>query len=94
MFRHLDHMVSLVGPEHVGIGLDYVEDPRWLEDWIRSDPDAWPPNRGSGHAPTRFARPEQLPELTALMVRHGYEDAAIAGILGANFLRVAGAVWT
>ena len=28
LFRHLDHMVQLVGAEHVGLGLDYVRDHR------------------------------------------------------------------
>ena len=39
------------------------------------------------------ARPEQLPELTALMLKAGYEEADVRGVLGENFLRVAREVW-
>jgi membrane dipeptidase len=41
----------------------------------------------------KFAEPEQVPELTELMLRHGYGDDVVRGILGENWLRVARAVW-
>ena len=90
IFRHVDYMVNLVGPKHVGIALDYtLPDPDWT--WDKVDPDAWPPSEASIDA--RDAGPEQLPELTRLMLDHGYGEEDVRDILGRNFLRVAREVW-
>ena len=93
MFRHLDYMVSLVGPAHVGIGLDYMTNLDWMREWLETDPDAWPSVGGSPALAPAFAAPEQLPELTQLMVARGYPEPNIRAILGGNFLRVAEEVW-
>ena len=90
IFRHVDYMVNLVGPKHVGIALDYtLPDPDWT--WDKVDPDAWPPSKASIDA--RDAGPEQLPELTQMMFDHGYAEEDLRDILGRNFLRVAREVW-
>ena len=89
MFRHIDHMVNLVGPDHVGIGLDYVYDPNWT--WDNRDADEWPETDALVDGVD--APPERLPELTTTMLAHGYRKTDIAKILGGNFLRVASAVW-
>ena len=90
IFRHVDYMVNLVGPKHVGIALDYtLPDPDWT--WDKVDPDAWPPSEASIDA--RDAGPEQLPELTQQMLDHGYGEEDVRDILGRNFLRVAREVW-
>jgi membrane dipeptidase len=93
MFRHIDHIAQLVGPQHVGIGLDFVLDTRGFWDWVRANPEAWPPNNDQPHVDTKFVQPEQLVELPELMLRRGYSDADVRGVLGANFLRVAREVW-
>ena len=92
MFRNLDHMVQLVGPDHVGLGTDYVRDTERFWDWVRDNPHMWPagPNARTRSA---FSQPEQVEELVALMLRAGYGDAAVRGILGNNWLRVARQVW-
>jgi membrane dipeptidase len=93
MFRHLDYIVQLVGPRSVGIGLDYVEDIASLADLLRQDPYAWP--RFDGRWPVRhnYVTPEQVVELTHMMVEAGYDDEAITGILGENWARVAQQIW-
>ena len=92
MFRHLDHMVQLVGARHVGLGLDYVKDVARFWAWVGDNPHAWPPppKPRTGSA---FAQPEQVPELVELMLRAGYGDEAVRGIIGANWLRLAREVW-
>lgn len=92
IFRHLDHMVQLVGPEHVGIGFDYVFDLDQLVHHYKSRPDLFPPSRGYP-TPAPMVEPERLPSLVQMMLDHGYPLDAIAGIAGGNHLRVARAVW-
>ncbi|HEX4242423.1 MAG TPA: membrane dipeptidase [Steroidobacteraceae bacterium] len=90
MLRHLDYMVELVGPAHVGIGLDYVYGPM-------ADPSSpYSPPAMKAWAATRRARdvePEQLPELMAAMQRAGYGEASVRQIAAGNFMRVAAASW-
>lgn len=104
LFRHIDHMVNLVGPEHVGLGTDYVpplfydkaargELEKTQQPWpdpsiAWTDPTGTQLPRGEG---TCF-QPEQLAELVELMLARGYPIDAVKGILGANFRRVYAAV--
>jgi membrane dipeptidase len=91
IFRHIDHIVQLVGPRHVGIGTDYIVKPAALLPYFRARPDEWPTTEG--WTEVDYARPEQFPELTDLLLRHRYSEADVRGILGENFLRVARQVW-
>lgn len=93
MFRHLDYIANLVGPQHVGIGLDYVRDVAGFWKSVEDTPDIWPDNEGKPNRHTKFAQPEQIVELTELMSRHGYAEQDIRGILGGNFYRVSKQVW-
>lgn len=92
MFRHIDHVVQLVGADHVGLGLDYVYDMKELEDFIKSRPDLFPPEKGYS-ADIGFAAPESIPALIDTMLDHGYSHETIVKIMGGNHLRVAAAVW-
>lgn len=92
LFKLLDYYCNLVGPEHVGIGLDFVADTKALMAQLRAAPDQYPDDQ-KHEADIEFAAPEQLPELTDLMLRNGYDEAHIRGILGENWLRVARQVW-
>ncbi len=64
---HIDHIVKLVGIDHVGIGSDF--------DGIQA-------------TPTDLATVEDLPNLTAELLRRGYSEQDIHKILGGNMLRV------
>ena len=91
-FRHLDHMVQLVGPDHVGVALDYVFDVEELKAHFKNRPDLFPPERGY-LAPSPTIEPERIPFLVQAMLDHQYPPEAIAKILGGNHLRVATALW-
>lgn len=93
MFRHLDHVVNLVGPGHAGLGLDYVRDAAGFWKYVDEAPYAWPANEGRPNRHTKFAQPEQVGELVELMCRKNYSDEDIRGILGGNFYRVCKQVW-
>lgn len=91
-FRHVDHMVQLVGPDHVGVALDYVFDVEQLKAHFKSRPDLFPPKKGY-LAPSPTIEPERLPLLVQAMVDRGYPAEAIKKIVGGNHLRVACEVW-
>jgi membrane dipeptidase len=93
LLRAVDYAVDVVGPEHVGLGLDYVFDTIELDEYLEAHLDRFPPDAGYANGIDFFA-PEQLPELTAALIAAGYSDYDVRAILGENFLRVAQAVWT
>lgn len=88
---HIEYVIDLVGPEYVGIGLDYVVDKQEIIDYIAAHPDAFPPGKAEDYL--AFIEPEQFPAFTEILYEKGYDDRVIGGILGGNFLRVAGEVW-
>ncbi|PII39400.1 hypothetical protein T190_05765 [Sinorhizobium meliloti CCBAU 01290] len=55
---HIDYIVSLVGTNHVGIGLDTVVDPDEMPRLARKFPAAWPDYDESDWAAMKFAVPE------------------------------------
>lgn len=89
---HVDHIVGLVGPRHVGIGLDYVHDQVELARQLVAARGTWPP--GFGYEPgIRFLEPEALPSVAEGLLARGHSEDAVRAIIGGNFLRVAGVVW-
>jgi membrane dipeptidase len=89
--EHIEYVINLVGPEHVGIGLDYVVDKQELMEYVKGNPDIYPPDKMQDVL--SFVEPEQLPQIAELLYRKGYSEQIISGILGGNFFRVAKAVW-
>jgi membrane dipeptidase len=87
---HIDHFARLVGPAHVGIGPDCME--QWPADVYRQ---LW---AGTEMAALQFAYPPEFDSLakclnvTRGLVARGYDDEAVRGIMGGNVLRVFEAV--
>lgn len=89
LFRHIDYIASLVGPQHVGLGTDYNPDPEGAYASMLATKDSmWPDPTGTQLYEGRAVQPEQLAELVEIMLAHGYSVEVIKGILGANFRRV------
>jgi membrane dipeptidase len=89
--QNIEYVMNLVGPEHVGIGLDYVIDKQEVLDYIKNNPDVFPADKMADFI--AFVEPEQLLECTDLLLQKGYSEQVIQGILGGNFLRVATETW-
>lgn len=98
VMEHLDHMVQLVGAEHVGIGLDYVYDPVLTSRRMQAQPDIYAPGEdmrkfGYHVELMDFMPPEALPTLTQAILDRGYPEEAVRGILGENLARVNSRIW-
>ncbi|MBT1159944.1 membrane dipeptidase [Aminobacter anthyllidis] len=91
LMRHIDYVAQLVGPEHVGLGLDTVFYQPFMTKLYDSGP--MMALRGYPRPPWADVKPEVLPELVEALERHGYSETAILGVLGENFLRVAEQNW-
>lgn len=76
LLDHVDYIAGVVGVEHLAIGPDYV-------DFLKGGFSGTEPTPLRG-LPTIAA----LPALTDGLLRRGYDEPAIRGILGENFLRV------
>ena len=101
---HIDHVVQLVGIDHVALGIDYFDgmaplaEPaaaqRQYEGLVAAghwSPASYPPP--PYHYPEGIETPEGMPALTAGLVRRGYGADDILKILGGNWMRVYRAVW-
>jgi len=93
LVRAIDYAVQLVGAEHVGLGLDFVFDMAELTALIAGNENTFPKGYGYQSGTPAFVNPRQLPDVVAALAELGYPAAAVTGILGANFLRVASQVW-
>lgn len=89
---HVMHIAGVAGPQHVGIALDYAFDTGSVEDALQARADFWPPHAYPGGS-VRFIPPGDLPLIVEELLRRGFDDTQLAGLLGGNFLRVARQVW-
>ena len=86
-------LVERVGPGHVAIGSDCTRN--WSQDfvaWLRNG--RWrPPEAAAAEPqwpvwPQWFSGPADFPALTEGLLAAGLDDAAVAGVLGENWLRL------
>lgn len=93
VFRQIDYLVQLLGPAHVGLGTDYVADAEAIRLIFAERPDEWPTEGALAAGQIGYLPPEDIGSLITQMRRAGYDEAAVAGILGGNYVRIARAVW-
>jgi len=94
---HVDHVVKLVGIEHVGVGTDsdldgYDDLPADEYDELKSA------YKGSYAFRDKIDtdgmdHPRKIFDLTSSLIRRGYDDTEINAILGGNFRRVLAKIW-
>ncbi len=95
--NHIDHVVRLTGPEHVGVGSDIDLDGY----------DDMPPEQNrrlrAGYKSSYAFRdkidiegidhPKRMYDVAEGLIRRKYSDDQIRGMLGGNFKRVLGEIW-
>jgi len=101
---NIDHIVKLVGINHVGMGLDLarkfidegsVAEESVIKQWRPIRPDVF----GSGSAdvypqyPIGLEKHEDIPNLVQNLLSRGYSRADVKKILGENFMRLYERVW-
>jgi membrane dipeptidase len=96
--RHMAYVADLVGPQHVGLGLDIGFGEAGLDDSPPPPFDPgywWPASAGYGHGISgmRYAPVETWQALPAALQAVGFTPRDIDGALGDNMARVARAVW-
>lgn len=95
---HIEHVARLVGIEHVGIGSD--SDLNGYDDMPPDQYERLKSMYESSYAfrdrldTDGFDHPRKIYDLTEELIRRRHSDADIALVLGGNFRRLLGAVWT
>ena len=94
---HFDHVRDLVGVEHLGVGSDVD-----LHGYDDMPADEYEALKGAYKDSYAFRdkidiegvdHPKRMFDLTEALIRRGYTDEHIRGILGGNFQRVLGEIW-
>jgi membrane dipeptidase len=97
---HFDHVITLVGVEHVGVGSDMdlvgnpnpingppvTETPNWDRYLFHRDPEGRITVSGLDH-------PKRTFDLAEGLIRRRYQDRDIKLVLGGNFARVLAEIW-
>jgi membrane dipeptidase len=78
IIRHIDYVAALIGPEHVGLGLDYVFDQQEFDDYVRDNPEMFPPEKGY-KAGIRMVEPERIPMIADALLKQGYRESDVNG---------------
>lgn len=94
---HIDHVVGLVGIEHVGIGTDSD-----LAGYDALPAEIYEQLKGSYKSSYSFREkidiegldhPKKMYDVAEALIRRGYGDENIRAILGGNFRRSLGDIW-
>ncbi len=93
LVAHIDHMVKLVGTDHVGIGLDY--DPTTSGPVLDEATSAkyWPARQYPASIKDEFLPPSIFPQVGEQLRSLRYTESSIRAIMSGNFMRVASQVW-
>ena len=98
LLDHYDYVKKMIGSEHLGIGSDID-----LDGYDDMPPEDYKRLKAGYKDSYAFrdkididevAHPKRVFDLTEGLIRRKYSDAEIVGILGGNFARVLGEIWT
>lgn len=91
---HIDYAIQLIGPEHVSFATDMFDGKtkvNWATPWY------YPEIARNATYVTRriegFSKKHQLPDFVAHLIKRGYDEKTVRGVLGLNLLNVMKKVW-
>jgi membrane dipeptidase len=104
LLNHADYIVKVAGVEHLSVGIDYYEGmagvandeeakalyDRFVKAGVWNPRDYGPP---PWYYPEGIEMPDELPNLTAGLLRRVYAAEDVKKILGLNLIRVPREVW-
>ncbi len=89
VLEHVQHIESIAGPKHIGMGPDFTDN---CQDMIISSRRVAGPNQPVDDVSIPYAKGletmEELPNFTAGLLSLGYSEEAVRGALGENFFRL------
>ncbi len=92
MIRHIEYALSVVGEDHVSIGLDYSFDQASTQAYLaRMSEDARHKLKLDGEV--TMAPPETFPQINQLMIERGHAPGVVRKVLGENLMRLAEQSW-
>jgi membrane dipeptidase len=81
LMNHIDHLISVAGIQHVGLGLDLCEDfMKYVSPDVLASFPRKPFDVVSGH--------QSIPQLVEGLVKRGYSKNELEALLGKNFQRI------
>ena len=84
VIRHLEHVIELIGIDHVGIGPDFVDYSTRENQLLIGEKGPL----GTELDTEGLENVTKLPAFTAALMKKGYSEEEISKILGGNFLRL------
>jgi membrane dipeptidase len=93
---HIDHVVKLVGADHVGLGFDFIytrERTGPMSSAITFPPQAYPQTYEQWIYVDGIPNHSGAPLVTAELLKRGHRPDAVEKIMGRNWLRVWKEVW-
>jgi membrane dipeptidase len=91
LLNHIDYIVKLVGPDYVGLGLDFIENvPVKIHKTLTTRPDIWglPGSKGTYDYPEGIDNVSKIIDIAKGLVARGYSDEDVLKILGGNWIRL------
>ena len=93
-----EYMINVCGEGNIGIGTDFTQDQdEAFFDWLGHEKGyarRMVPSRGTAPLIAGLENLAQYPNLTQAMERRGWSETRIRGVLGENWLRFLGEVWS
>jgi membrane dipeptidase len=90
---HIEHVVQIVGPRHVGLGLDHVADIPTLMAAAAATGTRWPAEGGYTRSDVRQIELSDVPRIAEVLLDRGYSREDVLAVMGGNWLRLMKAIW-
>ncbi|MDF1761422.1 MAG: membrane dipeptidase, partial [Coxiellaceae bacterium] len=91
VINNIEYLCSLVGDDHVGLGLDYVFDHQKTLKLAQQHPESF--TNIEQYKEIKMVEPNSINEIINQLLTRNFSKQSINKILGGNFHRVASIVW-